>query len=120
MILLDWILIAVFGAFLIRGFFRGFLLELFDLVALTAGYFAARFFAPATGHWLSGVTGMDRWIAGILAAIALFLAAAIAVRFAAKLLRKAVHAAALGTVDRLAGALFGLLLPSSRAREGES
>lgn len=107
MTILDWALLALFGFFFVRGMFRGFLLELFDLVALLAGYLAARFLGPVLGQYLTAEFGWARWVAGVVAAVALFLVAAIAVRLAARLLRQMVHAVALGGFDRLLGAVFG-------------
>jgi len=105
--ILDWTLIVIVGFFCIRGLFRGFLLELFDLIALLGGYLAARFGGPALGKILADSTPISRWLGGILAAIILFVGIAIALRFFARMLKKVAKAASLGGVDRGIGALFG-------------
>jgi membrane protein required for colicin V production len=107
--ILDWILIAVVVFYFVRGLFRGFLLELFDLLALVAGYFAARLFTAKLAYLLSQSTPVNRGLAGILVAIALFLAAAIAVGLLGKLLRKISRAASLGWIDRSFGAILATL-----------
>jgi len=108
-IILDWVLLAIVGYFIIRGLFRGFVLELFDLLALLAGYFAARLLSPVLGQVLANNTPINRWFSGVLAAIVLFIVAAALVRLAASMLRNAMHAINLAGFDRLLGAVFGFL-----------
>lgn len=109
MIILDWVLLGIFGYFFIRGITRGMLLELFDLLALVAGYFSARLLGPVGGMYLAGSTGMSRWLAGVLAAVALFVIALLLVKLIAHAIRKAVHSLNLAGFDRMLGAVFGLL-----------
>ena len=107
MTLLDWALLVVVGFFFVRGFFRGFFVELFSLVAIIAGYFAARFGGPPLALYVSQETPISRWIAGILAAIILFAIADLLVQLVGRMLRKVMKTLALGGFDRLFGALFG-------------
>jgi membrane protein required for colicin V production len=107
--ILDWIIIAIVGSFLVRGFFRGFLLELFDVFALLGGYLAARFIGPVLAKNVAAAMSIDRWVAGIILAIALFLITAVSIKLLARILKKAAKAAALGGVDRSIGGLFGLI-----------
>ena len=107
MTLLDVLLIVVIALFVVRGFFRGFLLELFDVVSLVAGYLAARFFGPPVGDWLADVTALSRWWAGVIAAIVLFLMIAALVRLLAHFLRKVIRAIKLGGLDRGLGSFLG-------------
>ncbi len=109
MTILDWIIIAIVGSFLVRGFFRGFLLELFDVFALLGGYLAARFIGPVLAKNLAAAMSVDRWIAGIILAIGLFFVTAISIKLLARILKKAAKAAALGGVDRSIGGLFGFI-----------
>ncbi len=107
MTILDWVLVAFIGFFFVRGLFRGFLLELTDIVALIGGYFAAKLIAPYLAYFITDNTSLQRGIAGIIAAIVIFLAAAILISLVGKLLRKIVRSASLGWLDRSIGALFG-------------
>jgi len=109
---LDWTLIVIVAFFFIRGLFRGFLLELFDLLALLAGYIAARFGGPILGKILADTTPLSRWVGGIVAAIILFIAFTVLVGWIAKLLRKAAKAVKLGGFDRFLGSLFGIMKAS--------
>ncbi|MCB2211155.1 CvpA family protein [bacterium] len=107
MTVLDLILLAVLALFVIRGIFRGFLLELFDLVSLVVGYFAARWLGPGFGWWLADALEIDRGWTGLIATIIVFVAVTIAVRMLAHVLKKITHAVMLGGIDRTLGALFG-------------
>lgn len=105
----DWGLLVFITVFLVRGFVRGFLLEIFEIIAIAAGYFVARFAGPSAGLFISDHSPLQRFWAGIIAASLLFLITAIAVGLIGKLLRKIVRKASLGWVDRLAGSVIGLL-----------
>lgn len=105
----DWLLIGLFGYSFIRGLFRGFLLELFDLVALLAGYFAARLLGPVLGLWITNSLHIPRWGSGIVAALLLFAIAVALVKLAAHMLRTALHSINLAGFDRALGAAFGML-----------
>lgn len=107
MITIDFILLAVLAIFVIRGIFRGFLLELFDFISLIIGYFVARLLGPSLGWWMADTMGIDRIWTGWLATIIIFLAVTIGVRMLARVMKKVVHATPLGGPDRFFGALFG-------------
>ncbi|MFH0883127.1 MAG: CvpA family protein [bacterium] len=109
MTILDWVLIGLFGYFSIRGLFRGFLLELFDLVALLAGYFTARLLGPVFGLWLSNNTPINRWLSAVIAAILLFIIVAATIFRAAHFLRTVLHSVNLAGFDRALGSVFGLI-----------
>ncbi len=109
MTVLDWTLVAILGFFLIRGLFRGFLLELFEVIVLVAGYMAARYFGPPLGGFVTNLTGMSYFLAGSLAFVIIFVTVAIGLGYVALMLRKAVRAAQLGWLDRSGGALLALL-----------
>lgn len=109
MTILDYILLAVLGLFVIRGLFRGFLLELFDLVSLVIGYFAARWLGPSLGWWMADAMNIDSIWTGWIATITVFVAVTIAVRITAHIIKKIVHATPLAMADRSFGALFGAL-----------
>jgi membrane protein required for colicin V production len=109
MSVLDIIILAVMGLFVIRGIFRGFLLELFDFVSLIVGYFAARWLGPSVGWWMADAMGIDRVWTGLLATVIVFFAVTIGVRMLAHVMKKIVHATPLAGIDRAFGALFGAL-----------
>jgi membrane protein required for colicin V production len=103
----DFALLAIVGASVLLGLWRGVVSELLALAAWVAALFAARHF----GHEAGGL--LARWIADpALAAAAGFAAVFVAVlvvfalgRFVASLMLRAVG---LGLVDRMLGAVFGV------------
>jgi membrane protein required for colicin V production len=105
----DFILLAMLAIFVIRGMFRGFLLELFDLVSLVIGYVAARMLGPSVGWWMADTLGIDRVWTGLLATVIVFFGVTIGVRMLAHMLKHVVHATPLAGLDRGLGALFGAL-----------
>ncbi len=107
MTILDWIVIALVGLFFIRGFFRGFFVELFDLLALLGGYLAVRYLGPIAAPLLANHTPLPNWLAIVISVIVLFLVAAIIIRMIGRLFKKAAKKATLGGIDRFLGALFG-------------
>ncbi|MBD3166230.1 hypothetical protein GF324_06510 [bacterium] len=108
MTVLDWILTAALVGFFIRGLFRGFFVELAELAALAAGYFAARFLSPVGGRMLlEQWPSLPPWLAGVLATVVLFLLAAGLVHLIAILLTKMAKAVGLGALQRVLGGLFG-------------
>lgn len=108
MTILDWIIIGVLGALFLRGFFRGFLVELFALIGLLGGYLAARFLGPVLSLKLIDETSIPPWIAGVASMLILFFAIAIGFHFLARMIRGLMRAAQLGGVDRTMGGVFGL------------
>jgi len=107
--ILDWVLLSLMTFFFIRGLFRGFLLEIFEIIAIIAGFVVVQIFGSVFGLFLTNHTPIQRGWAGILAAGILFLVAVVAVGITGRLLRKLIRAASLGWIDRFAGSLVGLL-----------
>lgn len=109
MTILDWVLIAILGLFFIRGLFRGFLIEIFDLLALIAGYFAVRLLGPVVTESLQGRIPIPGWVLNLAIVIILFMVVAFFVRFLGSLFKKAAKKAALGGIDRIFGAIFSMV-----------
>lgn len=101
-------MLAIVGASVLLGLWRGVVSELLALAAWVVAFFVARHFGGEAGHW------MAKWIADP----ALSMAAGFAAVFFAVLAVFAVgrivialmlRAVGLGLVDRLLGAVFGVL-----------
>jgi membrane protein required for colicin V production len=103
----DFALLAVVGASVLLGLWRGVVSEVLALVAWVAAFFAARQFGGEAGRMLA------KWVADpAMSAAAGFAAVFVAVlllfalgRFIVSLMLRAVG---LGLVDRLLGAVFGV------------
>lgn len=94
---------------LVRGFFRGFLTELASLVGLVAGIYGAIHFSYYAGEFLSQHVDWDIEIINLASLAITFLIIIFVVSLVGKMLTKAADFAALGIVNKLFGAVFGLL-----------
>ncbi|HEY1104262.1 MAG TPA: CvpA family protein [Burkholderiaceae bacterium] len=105
---LDWILLAVLGASMLLGAWRGLVYEMLSVAAWVAAFFLAQWFAPAAAEWLpmAGAAEPVRYAAGF---VLVFVVAVFAGGLVAWLLKKLVEALGLRPVDRTLGMLFGLL-----------
>ena len=104
----DWALIAVLLLSIVVGLWRGLVFELLSLLGWIAAYIAAQMLAPSVAPWLP--VGAQGSALNQAAAFALtFLAALIVWALASRLLRLLIHATPLQLIDRVLGALFGLV-----------
>lgn len=132
---LDWMIIAVVAYAALRGFMRGFLVELASLVGIAAGVWVALHFSEQ----VSTAIGLGTKNAAIAFLITL-LVVVVAVHFLARFLTTLVDVAQLGLPNKLGGLFLGALrtvfmlsvafnmvvgytggeLPPSEAREGST
>ncbi len=105
---LDWIFLAVLGASLLLGAWRGLVFELFSLAGWVLAFLAAQWFAADAGALLplGGLEPAWRHAAGFAL---VFVGTVFAAGLAAWLVRKLVEAVGLRPADRALGALFGVL-----------
>ena len=106
---LDWVVLTILVAALIRGLFQGLIRELFSIAALGSACFAARYLTSPAADWLVESTrgeigaGAAPWIAGTAIALGVLTM----VILVGRLLRRGAHAAGLGWADRLGGGALG-------------
>ncbi len=105
----DIILSIVLLYGLVRGFFRGFLAELASLVGIVAGIYGAIHFSHFMGYFLSDVFGWKPEYLNLVAFALTFILIVFLISLAGKVLTKIAAFAALGIVNKLLGALFGLI-----------
>ena len=105
---LDWIFVAVLVVSLVVGAWRGLVYELLSVVNWIAAFVLAQWFAPDVAQWLplAGASEVVRYAVGF---VAMFVAALFAGGLLAFLIRKLVAAVGLRPVDRVLGAMFGLV-----------
>lgn len=94
---------------LVRGFQRGFVLELTGIIGLLAGIFGALEYSYITESYLNRWTDLSVSNIEIIAFLISFLIITLAVSILGKILTKIIHAIALGMINRLLGALFGMV-----------
>ncbi|PCJ95543.1 MAG: colicin V production protein [Flavobacteriaceae bacterium] len=103
----------VLGLLLIWGLYKGFknglLIEIASIIALIAGIYGAIHFSYIAGNYLSiNMEWNERYI-NITSFIITFIIIVLAVHFAGKLLTKVANIVLLGTINKIAGAIFGAL-----------
>ena len=109
---LDIIILVVFAGSVAIGFWKGMIVQVGALGGIVFGIILCHL----AGTWLTGViAGHDAegaasttYIDSVLANIILFIAGFLSVKVVAHFCKQLTHALALGTLDRLGGAVFSL------------
>ncbi|MDO4230003.1 MAG: CvpA family protein [Capnocytophaga sp.] len=105
----DIILLIFLGFGLIRGIWRGLIIELASLLAIILGIYGAIHFSFYLADILSQYVSLEKpTVEAVSFALTLILIM-LGVMLLAKLLTKVVHSASLGLLNRLGGGIFGLL-----------
>lgn len=92
-----------------KGLNNGLLVEVASILALIAGIYGAIHFSYIAGDYLSDKMNWDEKFINIAALIITFIIIAIVVQIIAKILTKIIDIAMLGILNKIAGALFGVL-----------
>ncbi|OEY72163.1 CvpA family protein [Salegentibacter salarius] len=100
-------LILLYG--LVRGFFRGLLAEIASLVGIVAGIYGAIHFSYILSDFFSENMNWDSEYVNLIAFAITFVLIIFLISLAGKILTKMAGFAALGIVNKLLGAGFGLL-----------
>lgn len=105
---LDWIILAVLVLSLGLGAWRGLVYEVLSLAGWVAAFVVAQWLAPRAAAWLpmGQASEVLRYAAGFAL---VFIATVFAAGLLSWLVKKAVEAVGLRPVDRILGAVFGLL-----------
>jgi uncharacterized membrane protein required for colicin V production len=107
--LLDYVLLGVLGVFVLWGYFKGFLLQVFHLAGIAAAFvLAARFYVPlAESQVFAEVRGRSEASALVIAFLLVFFATAALASVLAGLIHKRLHRTELRSGDRWLGGLLG-------------
>jgi membrane protein required for colicin V production len=105
---LDWICVAVLLVSLLVGAWRGLVVEVMSLVSWVAAFILAQWFAPQAAALLpmGGASEPARYAAGF---VLVFVATLFAGALIGFVVSKLLSAVGLGAINRLLGALFGVL-----------
>jgi membrane protein required for colicin V production len=107
--ILDAILLSVTTLLMVRGIFRGLILEIASLAGVLVGFLAATLGYSALGPWVEHTLALDPGASRLAAFGLLFVATVLALRGLAYLMRALLRLVHLGWLDRVAGGLLGLL-----------
>jgi len=105
---IDWILLAAMGLSLLMGVWRGLVREVLSLLGWVVAFVVAPMEAARVAQWLpmQGSSEVLRYAAGF---VVVFVSVLVLSGIVAWVLRKFVSAVGLGLLDRLLGALFGVI-----------
>ena len=106
--MLDFILGLVLAGLLVRGWVRGFVREILDLIGLVGGLWIAFKLSAPFGDFLTRSFGVTPEVARIGAGIALFVLFGVSLSVAAHYLSKVMNLPGLSMVNRVGGAAVAL------------
>lgn len=92
----------------IRGFSKGFIIELATLIGMVLGIIAAYYFAPQMQEFLKQYFTLSHQMLKILSYIIIFVLVLLTIYLIGKLIEKFIDILALGWLNKLLGAVFGL------------
>ncbi|MCF4100715.1 CvpA family protein [Gillisia sp. M10.2A] len=107
--IVDIILAVILLYGVVRGFFRGFFAELASLVAFIAGVYAAVYFSHIIAQYLFERVSWNPHIVNLVSFAITFILVAFLISLAGKFLTSVANFAALGIINKLAGAGFGFI-----------
>lgn len=105
-----WVTLSLLAACAFFGWRAGVIKRLVELVGVLAAVLVTARFASGLAPWLSANTGLEPSGALILGYVIMFLAALVVVRLVASAVATFVHWTPLGWLDRIGGAVCGVLL----------
>ena len=91
----------------VRGFMKGFFIEVASLLALILGIYGAIHFSYIAGGYLEQKVAWDEKYVQLASFAITFIIIVLAIGYAGKLLTKVADFAALGILNRLLGGIFG-------------
>ena len=109
MSIIDIILTALLLFGFIRGLFKGLFVEIASLVALVLGVYGAIHFSYFASGFLESKVDWNEKTINIVAFAITFVVIVLVIGLAGKALTKLADFAALGLINKLAGAVFGAL-----------
>jgi len=106
---LDIILCCILGYGVFNGVRKGLFVELASLVSLLLGIYIAIKFSGVVGGFFDGHLPEDPKTAAVVSFIITFIAVVVAITLLAKFMTKIADFSGLGLVNRIMGAVLGLL-----------
>ena len=107
--LLDIIILIPLLLFAWQGYRKGFIIEISTLIALLLGIYFALYFSDYAGSLLTQYFEIDEKYLAIVSFIVTFIVVVIAVIAVGKIVQKFIDLLLLGFLNKLAGAVFGVL-----------
>lgn len=106
---IDIILAALLLFGFVRGFLKGFFVEIASLIALVAGVYGAMHFSYFLGDWLHEKVSWSAKYISLTAFAGTFIGIVVVISLAGKILTKIADFAMLGIINKILGGVFGAL-----------
>ncbi|MEZ4387500.1 MAG: CvpA family protein [Candidatus Krumholzibacteriia bacterium] len=113
-----WVTLGVLAVCGVFGWRAGVVKRLIELAGVLVAVLVTARFAAGLAPWLSRTTGLDDTAALVLGNVLMFVAALVVIRIVAGAVSKFVQWSPLGWLDRIGGALCGVLLGALVASVG--
>ena len=107
---LDIVLLVAAGIGMLLGLKSGLVKQLSFGAGVAIGLLQATIFYPRAAAWLEGLTGWDSLICTVLGFVLIVAAVTIVINIAGFILRWLLKAVLLGWLDRIAGAIFSIII----------
>jgi membrane protein required for colicin V production len=106
---IDFLIIALLGFAVVRGFIKGLIIEVASILALVLGIWGAIRFSGFVGQRLTDYFDLTTQYLGLIAFVITFIIIVLVIHTIANIIDKLLKAVALGIPLRILGAVFGLL-----------
>ena len=106
---LDILILIPLVIGLIRGLFKGFIVQLISIVAIIIGHLGARIFGGHITCWLLKQFEWPEAVCSVISYIVLFIAISLTLNIIAMLITKLAKKISLGWLNRLIGGIFGII-----------
>ncbi|MBS9774779.1 MAG: CvpA family protein [Tenacibaculum sp.] len=107
--IIDIIIASLLLFSFVRGFMKGFFIEIASLIALIAGVYGAINFSHFLKDWLIENIELEENYISLIAFAGTFIVILLAIIIVGKILTKIADSASLGILNRILGGVFGLL-----------
>jgi membrane protein required for colicin V production len=107
--LLDFLLLIPIVWLCIRGATKGFIIELATLIGIALGILAAYYFADDLQDMIKGYFSLGEKAIRVIAYVIIFLVVWLLVYLIGKIFEKSADVIALGWLNKLLGAIFGIV-----------
>lgn len=104
----DYIILGGLAFFLVKGYFKGLINQVMSIAGMISGLIIAWKFYPLVSQFGTDL-GIPETVSMVISFILIYAAVVFIAKFLGKILHKLAKALFLGWVNRLAGALFGLI-----------
>ena len=107
--LLDILILIPLLLFAYHGYKKGLIIEVATLAALLLGIYSAIYFSDFTAGLITQSFKVDKEYLSVISFIVTFIGVLVLVLFLGKILEKLVNVLLLGFLNKIAGAIFGIL-----------